>query len=494
MSTSKKAFKGGYRFKNFKGAPLDTIVNVDAPDTVTIPLQQGFGEAAEATVKPGDAVKAGQIIGKNPDVVSSPVHSSVTGKVTELTKISAGGREIPAVIIEKDGDFSLTPDSIQRLNGHDKDWRRLQADRVVELIYQSGAASLDTSGIPTPFGSSPVEPGDIGHVIVNAVADDILAVSPSVLLEGESLGRFAEGCGILKKVMPRAEVTIAVSKNEKALAKKLQEATTDLQGVDVAVVSDKYPQGFDEVLVPTILGGAFPYGFEAVNIGVNVVSVQTVLHVFDAVTEGIPVLSRLIALGGSGFLENIYIRVPVGTPGSVIIENYGKNDGEYRIVCDSLMHGPAIEDTSLPVTRTCSAVYAIPEARSTEMMSFASPGFTKDSYTNAFPTTVLPFPKKLDTNIHGEERACLSCSYCEEVCPVGIQPNLIHRYVKRELIDETIQQFGIFNCIDCNLCTYVCPSKIPVAELMRKGKAMLRDEGLNDDDKTSSEFALKGIE
>lgn len=492
MSTSKKAFKGGYRFKNFSGAPRDTIVNVNAPDRVTIPMLQGYGVAAEVTVKPGDTVKAGQLIGKNTDAMSSPVHSSVAGNVTEIIKIEVGGRDIPAAVIEKDENYELTPDTIHRLNGHDKDWKRLQADRVAELIYHSGAASLDSSGIPTKFGSSSVAPEDIDHIIIKAVSDDLLAVSPSVLLEGDASARFLDGCGMLKKILPKADLTIAVSKNEKNLAKELSDRAAGLDGISVVVVSDKYPQGLDEVLVPTVLGGGFPYGFEAVNIGVTVVSVQTVLHVYDAVAEGIPVLTRLVALGGTGFLENIYIRVPIGTAGSVIIENYAKNDRDYRIVCDSLMHGPAITDMELPVTRTCSAVYSIPEAKSTEMMSFATPGFTKDSYSNTFPTFVLPFRKKLDTNIHGEERACLSCSFCAEVCPVGILPNLLHRYVEREILDESLQQFGVFKCIDCNLCTYVCPSKIPVANLIRKGKALLRGEGLDDDDKMKTEFSLKG--
>jgi Na+-translocating ferredoxin:NAD+ oxidoreductase RnfC subunit len=79
------------------------------------------------------------------------------------------------------------------------------------------------------------------------------------------------------------------------------------------------------------------------------------------------------------------------------------------------------------------------------------------------------------------------------VCPVGILPNLLHRYVRREIIDENLQQFGIFKCIDCNLCTYVCPSKIPLAALMKSGKAMLSEEGLSDDERIKNEFALKGI-
>jgi Na+-translocating ferredoxin:NAD+ oxidoreductase RnfC subunit len=106
----------------------------------------------------------------------------------------------------------------------------------------------------------------------------------------------------------------------------------------------------------------------------------------------------------------------------------------------------------------------------------------------------MPLRKKIDTNIHGEERACLSCSFCAEVCPVGILPNLLHRYVQRDIIDESLLRFGIFKCIDCNLCTYVCPSKIPVSSLLKKGKELLIEEGISDAEKIKGEFTLKGIE
>ena len=494
MSTPKKAFKGGYRFKNFRGKPLDTVVNIDAPERIIVPLKQGYGEAAEPTVVLGDSVRAGQIIGNSVDVLSSPVHSSVSGKVAEITKLTIGDQQVPAIIIEKDSDFVFDQTNFQKLSGYDPDWKRLQADKIAELIYLSGAASLDSCGIPTKFGSSSVKPEDVEHVIVHAVQDDLLAPSPQFLLEGEALDRFVDGCGMLKRVLPGADVTIAVSRNLKPLLVELQGRLEVTPDISVVTVSDKYPQGLDEVLVPTVIGGKFPYGFEAANIGVTVVSVQTVLHVFDAVAEGRPVLDRVVALGGSGFLENVYVRVPVGTSGSHITANYAKVDREYRLVCNSLLNGPTITDTSLPVTRTCSAVYAIPEAHSTELMSFATPGFAKDSYSKTFPTALFPFSKKIDTNLHGEERACLSCSFCSEVCPVGILPNLLHRYVQRDIVDESIQQLGVFRCIDCNLCTYVCPSKIPVAQLIKQGKDRLRAEGLTDDDTIKQEFTLKGIE
>jgi electron transport complex protein RnfC len=65
--------------------------------------------------------------------------------------------------------------------------------------------------------------------------------------------------------------------------------------------------------------------------------------------------------------------------------------------------------------------------------------------------------------------------------------------VKRDVIDELILRYRIVDCIDCNLCTYVCPSKIPVAALIREGKARLAAEGLEDPTPPVPRGALKGV-
>ncbi len=99
--------------------------------------------------------------------------------------------------------------------------------------------------------------------------------------------------------------------------------------------------------------------------------------------------------------------------------------------------------------------------------------------------------KRCETNLRGEVRPCISCNYCVEVCPVSVIPHLLFHYVEREIIDEALLKYGIFDCIECNLCTYVCPSKITLGQWIKDGKAKLIDEGLTC---PLPEFALKGVE
>jgi Na+-translocating ferredoxin:NAD+ oxidoreductase RnfC subunit len=88
MAKAKNRFKGGYRFTYFKGCPIEKIVSIDTPDSVSIPLSRGNGTTAEPLVKKGDEVRAGQVIAEG------PFHSPIDGTVTEIT-------DQPAVVVKK---------------------------------------------------------------------------------------------------------------------------------------------------------------------------------------------------------------------------------------------------------------------------------------------------------------------------------------------------------------------------------------------------------
>jgi len=74
---------------------------------------------------------------------------------------------------------------------------------------------------------------------------------------------------------------------------------------------------------------------------------------------------------------------------------------------------------------------------------------------------------------------------------VGIIPHLLFHYIEKDVIDETLLKYKIFNCVECNLCSYVCPSKIPIAQFIKEGKSKLNDEGF---EPSVPGVGLKGVE
>ncbi len=63
------------------------LVDCDCrPSRVTLPLKQHAGAPAQAVVKPGDAVKPGDLIARPPDgQLGATIHASIAGRVTSVT-------------------------------------------------------------------------------------------------------------------------------------------------------------------------------------------------------------------------------------------------------------------------------------------------------------------------------------------------------------------------------------------------------------------------
>ena len=76
-------FKGGVHPYSMK-APNVPITVIAPPAQVTIPMVQHIGAPCQPTVKVGDLVKMGQVIGESHAPVSAPIHASVSGKVVAM--------------------------------------------------------------------------------------------------------------------------------------------------------------------------------------------------------------------------------------------------------------------------------------------------------------------------------------------------------------------------------------------------------------------------
>ena len=63
-------------------------VRLSPPKTVAIPMSMHIGRPAKVLVKRGDEVRVGTKIGEADGFISSPVHSSVSGKVQKIDEIT----------------------------------------------------------------------------------------------------------------------------------------------------------------------------------------------------------------------------------------------------------------------------------------------------------------------------------------------------------------------------------------------------------------------
>jgi len=479
MTPRYKGFRGGYRFRRFRGAPAPERISFGIPDLLVMPLVDLKGKPIPALVKAGQQVRAGQILASDDASLSSPVCAPASGVVRAVAK---DGR---VLTIASDGSADWT-----LLEPRYPNWRSTAPEKLQEALYLSGITGFPEGGIPTIFHSSVIGPGDVEHIIVEAVYADVYSPRLGVLLAG-AVEKFASGLALLGRMLPKSSSTVIIDRSERALGAELRAALAG--GARLIEAASRYPLDHEAILLPAVLGGRFANGYRAIHHGVLVLDVQTVIQVHEAVVEGRPAIERTVALAGTGFARNIHLDARLGTPLEAIAKKYLAPGIESRIVINSPIRGEAVLDLGRPLDARIRLLAALPEGHRGQFMSFARPGFRADSYTPTFAASFLPLSKNLGTNLQGEERACISCGFCGDVCPARIMPQLLHRFVKRDVIDELILRYRIVDCIDCNLCTYVCPSKIPVAALIREGKTRLAAEGLEDSTPPVPRGVLKGV-
>jgi electron transport complex protein RnfC len=75
---------------------------------------------------------------------------------------------------------------------------------------------------------------------------------------------------------------------------------------------------------------------------------------------------------------------------------------------------------------------------------------------------------------HAEETACVRCGRCVDVCPLNLVPTRI-ALAARAGNRSIAQRYYASACMECGCCAYECPASIPLVQLIRVAKVMLRD-------------------
>ena len=97
-------FKGGTHPNDQKNQTMDKAVTELKPSEIMVyPMSQHIGAPCEPTVKKGDRVLMGQIIGTSSAFVSAPVHSTVSGTVVAVEpRLHPNGTKVMSVVVEND--------------------------------------------------------------------------------------------------------------------------------------------------------------------------------------------------------------------------------------------------------------------------------------------------------------------------------------------------------------------------------------------------------
>ncbi len=411
------------------------ITYAKSPDRVIIQLSQHIGAPCKALVDIGQKVKIAEQIGNPEGFVSAPVHSSVAGRVTGIgTFPSPNGRMIPSVVIENDkSEESVT------LN-EDPDYLKKSPKELKEIIKSSGIVGMGGATFPTHVKLSPPKEKPIDAVMINgAECEPYLTADHRMMLEKPF--EVVEGLKILLYVLGVKKGYIGIENNKPDAIKKMQEAASSEQSIEVHSLQVKYPQGAEKMLIKSILDREVPAGGLPMDVGVVVQNVGTAYSIYEACRFGKPVIERVVSVTGNGIKAPKNLMVRIGTTVSQLIEECGGFTGEaVKVISGGPMMGFALYSLDVPVTKGTSGVVVMTEDETAHVEKFDP---------------------------------CIRCGRCIEACPMGLMPSMLSVLSERGFYEDS-KEYNLFDCFECGSCTYVCPSRRPIVQQIRLSKSQTK--------------------
>lgn len=426
--------RGGGDIPHRKGATeKNPIVVLDAPSQVIIPLQQHIGVPCEALVKAGDKVKMGQQIGKATRYVCAPIHSSVSGVVKAVEERSLlDGRKVLSVVIENDGRDELIEAK------KSPPIEKMSPKAIRRVVQEAGIVGMGGAGFPTHIKLDPPMP--IDTVLINgAECEPYLTCDHRLMLE--KAPEMISGLLALMKAGGATKGIICIEANKPDAISLMQDAVSDQENLSVEVLEVRYPQGAEKQLIKAVLNEEVSSGCLPCECRCIVQNVHTAIAVHEALA-GKPSYERVLTVSGRAVLDPRNVLVRIGTPITRVLEFCGGLVGEpAAIVGGGPMTGPLVVDLEGPVVKTLSGILAL----------------------------------RVDEVGFDENRPCLRCSRCVQVCPMGLTPSLLGELSAKGFY-ERAEKLGLMECIECGLCSYTCPSKRALVTWIKDGKAGLAAE------------------
>lgn len=431
-------FKRGIHPNDSKHLTKEKPINTLLPTgDLVFPMVQHIGAPCKPIVAKGDYVFLGQKIGEAQGFVSSPIHSSVSGIVKNVTEVlHPNGFHIPAVIIENDNKYTEHESLVPRTN-----IEKLTKTEIIEIIKEAGIVGMGGAGFPTHVKLSPPPDKKIDYIIINGAECEPYITSDHRLMLEET-EKIVLGLQILLSLFPDAKGVIGIEDNKPDAIKALSEATKKFENINVAVLKSKYPQGAEKQLIYSITKRIVPAGTLPSEVGCIVQNIDTVIAIHRAIYEGQPLMRRIVTVTGKAIKNPQNFKVKLGVSYRELIEAAGGFiETPAKVISGGPMMGIAIYSLDVPVVKGTSSILCL----------------TKDEVGE------------------DEEHNCIRCGKCASNCPMNLMPLELNKFSLLKEEENFIKYRGM-DCIECGACSYICPSKRHLLQSIRTAKKTITDK------------------
>ena len=425
---AKLTFVGGVHPYEGKELSKDKPIKEVLPKgDLVYPVSQHIGAPAKPIVEKGDHVLVGQKIAEAGGFVSAPIYATVSGTVKGIEKrrLATGGM-CDSIIVENDGLYEegemLPTKPLEELTTQEK----------IDLIREAGVVGMGGAGFPTAVKLSPKEPEKIEYVIANcSECEPYLTSDYRRMVEEPEL--LLSGLRIAVSLFPNARGILAIEDNKPDCIAKFRELTKDDDKIMVKALQTKYPEGAERMLIYACTKREINSSMLPADAGCIVDNVDTLCAVSRAVTEGRPLMERIVTITGDAVADPRNYKVRIGTNYRELLDDAGgfvKNPA--KIISGGPMMGFALFDLDVPTTKTASALTCL----------------TEDAVSALEPS------------------ACINCAKCVEVCPERLIPKNLADDVENGQEEKFLAEYGM-ECCECGCCSYICPARRQLTQLIK---------------------------
>ncbi len=424
-------FSGGIHPEEQKLTADCPIEKIGAGDTVSVLLSQHIGAPAVPCVVVGQHVKKGEKIAEAAEGLSCPVHASVSGTVRAIGPVDTADGTGEAITIENDFREESCPDA----KPFETPLAKADVSEMIAFIKEKGIVGMGGATFPTWFKIQSSR-GLAEWLVVNcAECEPYLTANHRLLLEyGKEL---LDGVRILMRVCGVEKAVFAIEDNKLDAARHIQSLLPEGEGISMAVMKTKYPQGDERQLVRALFGREIPKGKLPADAGVVIFNAETCWAVYRAFILGQSVVDRIVTVSGDCVKSPANLLVPIGVSVREVLERCGLfSHRPDKIISGGPMMGKALWSTAIPVSKGVGGILAIQS----------------------------PAP---------EHSNCIHCGRCVRHCPMHLMPLELYRSVQQQNWREA-SDYSLLSCSECGSCTFSCPAKIPILQNIRIGKSVLR--------------------